>query len=123
LKKFFLLLKPAAKEFLATTAANLRYLHMNITRSSGHLLIRESAKTDRKIIRLKTVTRQLLLKLHHQMEVQEKRNSYLDPYLILKRGYSVTYYQGRALKNPDTVPGDTWIETRLAEGNLKSKTI
>lgn len=123
LKKFFLLLKPAVKEFLATTTSNLRYLHMNITRSSGHLLIRESAKTDRKIIRLKTVARQLLLKLHHQLEVQEKRNGYLDPYLILKRGYSVTYHQGRVVKNPATVPNDTLIETRLAKGTLKSKTI
>ena len=53
----------------------------------------------------------------------EKKCMYLDPFLILKRGYSVTYYNGKALKDPHTVPDHGDLTTRLAEGILKSKKI
>jgi exodeoxyribonuclease VII large subunit len=53
----------------------------------------------------------------------EKKNCYLDPFLILKRGYSITYLNGKSIKSAAEAKPDDIIETRLADGSLKSKTI
>jgi exodeoxyribonuclease VII large subunit len=57
------------------------------------------------------------------LEILEKKNSYLDPFLVLKRGYSITYHHGKAVKNAAHVNVNDIVETKLAEGILRSKTI
>ena len=43
-----------------------------------------------------------------------------DPQLLLKRGYSITLHNGRAVRNPALLhPGDE-IETRVEKGTIKS---
>ena len=50
--------------------------------------------------------------------------SSLNPECILKRGYSVTLNAaGQVITSADTVPADEIITTKLAQGQLKSKTI
>lgn len=44
----------------------------------------------------------------------------LDPQLLLSRGYSITMLNGRALRNPADVKAGDQIETRLAEGTIRS---
>jgi len=123
LNKFLILLKPAVKERLATSSGNLRFLSVSLIGSVKQLLIRESGAISQRSIHLKTSIKELLSTKKHFLEIQERKNNYLDPFLILKRGYSVTYYNGKALKNPSRVPKDEVIESRLAEGIIKSKTI
>ena len=123
LNRFLFLLKPAVKERLADGSGNLRYLTASLSGSVKQLLIRESGSYGTKYTRLKTVTKEFLITEKHKHEVLEKKNDYLNPFLILKRGYSITYHKGRALKNPSQVVKDEIIDTRLAEGMMKSKTI
>jgi exodeoxyribonuclease VII large subunit len=123
LNKFLIMLKPAVKERLATSSGNLRFLRVSLTGSVKQLLIRESGAISRRSIQLKTSIKELLTTKKHSLEIQERKNNYLDPFLILKRGYSVTYYNGKALKNPSRVPKDEVLESKLAEGIIKSKTI
>ncbi len=123
LNRFLMLLKPAVKERLAFSAGNLRYQGISLTGSVKQLITRESGVFNAKMRHLKTGTRELLVANKHKIEVLERKNEYLNPFLILKRGYSITYHKGKALKNPSQVAGDEIIETRLAEGMIKSKTI
>jgi exodeoxyribonuclease VII large subunit len=45
----------------------------------------------------------------------------LDPVNVLKRGYSITYYRGKALTDGSaTAPGDT-IKTKFFRGIIKSR--
>jgi exodeoxyribonuclease VII large subunit len=123
LSKLFLLLKPAARKRLAASSGDLRFMHVNFTGSVKQLLVKESGTIDNRGVHLKTLIKEYMINKKHAIDILEKKNIYLDPFLILKRGYSVTYYNGSALKNPALVPNDKVIETKLAEGILKSKTL
>jgi exodeoxyribonuclease VII large subunit len=57
---------------------------------------------------------------HHRMELFEEKVRSLDPTLLLKRGYSITLKDGKAVRDPNTLqPGDE-IETRLEKGTIVS---
>ena len=57
---------------------------------------------------------------NHRLELFAEKLKALDPTLLLKRGYSITLHNGRAVRDPKTLaPGDE-IETRLEKGTLKS---
>lgn len=56
----------------------------------------------------------------HRIELAEGRARALDPALLLKRGYSITLHNGKAVRSAQALkPGDR-IETRLNEGILIS---
>ena len=57
----------------------------------------------------------------HPIDMLDKKNIYLDPFLILKRGYSVTYYLGKALKDPAGVPKNADLTTRARRGNTEKQ--
>ncbi len=123
LSKFLMLLKPAVKERLSASSASLRFLSVELTSSVKQLLIRETGAIQRRGDRIKTAIKELLNNKKHALEILEKKRNYLDPFLILKRGYSVTYHDGKALKSASKVRKDDVIETRLAEGIIKSKSL
>ncbi|HEX2395533.1 MAG TPA: exodeoxyribonuclease VII large subunit [Bacteroidales bacterium] len=116
-------LKPAVKERLRAQASNLKVLGLNLKNSAGNLVLSESAKIDGRKIQLSTKLKEYLGNLNHNLELLEKHTSYLDPFLILKRGYSVTYLNGKVLKNNTSVKPEDIIDTRLAEGVIKSKIV
>jgi exodeoxyribonuclease VII large subunit len=122
LYKFILVFKPAVKERLSANSGNLRFFGISLTNSVKQLLIKKTGAFNRQDDRLRTITKEYVNNKRHGLEILEKKNSYLDPFLILKRGYSVTYYKGKALKNPVIVPKEEIIETKLAGGILISKT-
>ena len=57
---------------------------------------------------------------HHRMEMLEEKVRILDPAQLLKRGYSITLYKGKALRHPNIVRKGDEIETRLEKGIIKS---
>jgi exodeoxyribonuclease VII large subunit len=123
LNRVLLLLKSVVKERLASCSGNLRYLGANLAGSVKQSLIKESGVLSARSVHLKTGIKGLLTTQKHTLEVLEKKNNYLNPFLILKRGYSITYYKGRALKSSSQVNQDEVIDTKLAEGTIKSKTL
>ena len=63
--------------------------------------------------------RRLMTEKHRLQLIEEKAKS-LDPALLLKRGYSITLKDGKALRDAAALrPGDE-IETRLANGTVRS---
>jgi exodeoxyribonuclease VII large subunit len=62
-----------------------------------------------------------LLEAHrHRLELLGQRVASLDPQLLLKRGYSITTLNGKAVRNASELKTGDEIETRLSEGTIKS---
>ncbi|MBN2814149.1 MAG: exodeoxyribonuclease VII large subunit [Bacteroidales bacterium] len=123
LSRFTLQLKPAAREMLNDASGQLRLMQSGMAGSVKHLVLRQSTLLTSKAVRLQTQVRENLSQRQHKIRLLEEKCNYLDPFTILKRGYSITYYQGKALKNSIDIASGEPIETRLAEGFIKSKTI
>jgi exodeoxyribonuclease VII large subunit len=87
--------------------------------------IQQRAVTSKAEIRnleqgLLTSLQRRLTSEHHRMELFEEKVRSLDPTLLLKRGYSITLKDGKAVRDPNTLhPGDE-IETRLEKGTIVS---
>jgi len=56
----------------------------------------------------------------HQLQLLEEKAKSLDPNLLLKRGYSITYINGKAIRDPQTLKKGDEIETRIEKGTVKS---
>ncbi|SHK82046.1 exodeoxyribonuclease VII large subunit [Xylanibacter ruminicola] len=81
---------------------------------------RQETKIDLFAQRMLTSVDRRLVSEQHRLELIDEKLKALDPTLLLKRGYSITIHNGRAVKDATTLqPGDE-IETRLAKGTVKS---
>jgi len=70
--------------------------------------------------RLMPLANQLLTTANHKLDMLQQTAISLDPQLILKRGYSITTLNGKAVHDGKQLkPGDE-IETRLEQGTIKS---
>ena len=70
--------------------------------------------------RLLPLANQLLTTANHKLDMLQQTAISLDPQLILKRGYSITILNGKAVHDGKQLkPGDE-IETRLEQGTIKS---
>lgn len=57
----------------------------------------------------------------NKLAQMEQAIRYLDPMNVLKRGYSITYFKGRALKNIDALGADVLIQTKIYRGLITSR--
>ena len=56
----------------------------------------------------------------HRLELIEEKAKNLDPMLLLSRGYSITLFNGKAVRRADQLKEGDEIETRLEKGTIKS---
>jgi len=68
---------------------------------------------------LTSLERRLTLE-RHRLEMMEEKVRVLDPTLLLKRGYSITFFKGKAVKDPLQLKKGDEIETRIEKGTIKS---
>ena len=62
-----------------------------------------------------------MLKEQHRLQLIEEKTKSLDPALLLKRGYSITLKDGKAIRDADELQSGDTIETRLANGTVVSE--
>ena len=62
-----------------------------------------------------------MLTERHKLEMLEQRAASLDPQLILKRGYSITLHNGKAVRSAQQLKANDEIETKLEQGTVISK--
>ena len=87
--------------------------------------IQQRATTSRAEIhnceqRLLTDIQRRLIAEHHRLQLIEEKTKSLDPALLLKRGYSITLKDGKAVRDPKTLQNGDEIETRLEKGTIIS---
>ena len=123
------------KSQLSTFAEILPRLFTNVkTRQEARLdslnsrmttAIRQSIVTHQSLINALEVKMPILLDRRlmaeqHRLQLIEEKTKNLDPALLLKRGYSITLHNGKAVRSPQQLQSGDEIETRLANGTLRS---
>ena len=73
--------------------------------------------------RLRTTLERRLTSERHRLEILEEKVHSLDPALLLKRGYSITLFHGKAVRDPQDLKAGDEIETRLEKGTVVSKVL
>ena len=62
-----------------------------------------------------------MLNESHRLQLLQQRIQAQDPELLLKRGYSITLKDGKSIRSASQLKAGDIIETRFAEGNIKSE--
>ena len=70
--------------------------------------------------RIPLVLERRLISERHKLELFDEKLRALDPALLLKRGYSITLKDGKAVRDAQTLQKGDEIETRLANGTIHS---
>jgi exodeoxyribonuclease VII large subunit len=103
--------------------AHLGQLQQIIIACIQRRIDREQARLDSLSAKLQPLTSGILQKEHHRLELLTQRTKSLDPAILLKRGYSITLHNGKAVRTPSQLkPGDL-LETRLEQGTIRSEVI
>lgn len=59
----------------------------------------------------------------HRLEMLERRVEAENPERLLKRGYSITTYKGRTVRDASQLPPDAEVETRVENGSFRSRVV
>ncbi len=116
-------LKPAITSRLDHNRNQLVLKSVKMKSITGRLLQNESNSLQSMKNQLNNRISHYLKNAQHKLEMLDKKKQYLDPFHILKRGYSITYHQGKVVKNASLLKPDDILETKLSEGTIKSKTL
>lgn len=149
LKEVYDLLVTAQQVIVSTVRSRMDVEKMRLTRLTAHLPVLFSLVRTRQEARLTRLEQQLLnmirrridmgrnkterledllnrccerkmMKEHHRMELLSRRMEAVDPMRLLQRGYSITLYKGKSVRNVHQLkPGDE-IETRVENGTFLS---
>ena len=100
--------------------ARIDSLFARVGAAAGRIVAEERLRLDRLSVALAPTVRQRLSAENHRLELLGQRISAVDPAILLRRGYSITLHNGRAVYSPGQLSDGDVIETRLAEGNVRS---
>ncbi len=103
--------------------AHIETLHSRLVAAVRQGIITNQSKINAIEERLPILTDRRLMTEKHRLQLIEEKAKSLDPTLLLKRGYSMTMKDGKIIRDAATLhPGDE-IETRLANGTVRSTVI
>ena len=103
--------------------ARLDTLHSRLVATVRQGIMTHQSKINAIEERIPILMDRRLITEKHRLQLIEEKAKSLDPTLLLKRGYSMTMKDGKIIRDAATLhPGDE-IETRLANGTVKSTVI
>jgi len=111
-------------EFKNYAQLQLRVLEKTTRTLSGTLRQITISKHDqltRKMQRSETLFRGAISDSLHYLDLSLQKAQLTDPNKILARGYSITTYNGRALKDVNSLKEGALIETRIFNGHIISE--
>lgn len=100
-----------------------RRLHMtihNLRLGSGNVIHDNMKRLSLGITRLGACTKSYLQEQGSRLQAMGQALRLLDPVNILKRGYSITYFRGKAVTDAKVVKEGDIIITKLYDGSIKS---
>ena len=110
----------SVQQKLSTLNAQLLTVSEAIPRLFSIVKTRHEARLDAFGQKIPMLIERRLTNTCHQLEILEEKVKNLDPQLLLKRGYSITLHNGKAVRDPRQLRQGDEIETRLEKGTLKS---
>ncbi len=110
-----------------------RYIHrqqlslntqlLNFQTSVNHFIDFNRQVLTENINNNRHAVRDMIIQENNRLSMLGKEADLQDPARILKKGYSITFYQGKVLKNSkDVHPGED-VTTQLASGDFNSRVI
>jgi exodeoxyribonuclease VII large subunit len=121
----------------------INVLRINTFNSTVRLILQHSKKAELLSSRIKSIFRETVIKnsqwfmflqrnlkqhcagyisnKNYAIEILEKKNHYLDPRNVLKRGYSITLHNGVNVKSAGELKNQDLVDTILYKGRIKSK--
>lgn len=100
--------------------AYLDNLSQRLSYTTRHLLSEQTYRLERIKHNLAPLKDRLLTIQTHRLDMLKQRVAALDPALLLKRGYSITFFKGKAVRDASKLSMGDEIETRLEKGIVKS---
>ena len=101
-------------------AARVDALHSRMLSSIQRRIISETSRIGQLEQRMPLVLERKMSAERHRLEIAAEKLKSLDPALLLKRGYSITLKDGKALRDPQALQQGDLIETRLEKGTIYS---
>ena len=101
-------------------ATRLNSLRDRLSYATSHYIHEDTARLDKQTDRLGNATKDCLTRQRHRLDILQQRADALDPTVLLKRGYSLTVKDGKAVRDAsELLSGDT-VTTILAHGTFDS---
>lgn len=100
--------------------SHLDLLMRNLTSKIQGRLESQKWQMDAREAKINMLVGRLLESRRQQMRLLEEKLHLMDPQRMLKRGYSITLYNGCSVKDASSLKPGSEIETRLAKGVVKS---
>jgi exodeoxyribonuclease VII large subunit len=69
---------------------------------------------------IEPIVERKILNEQHRLEMLNQRMDAVNPERLLQRGYSITLYQGKSVRDPKSLKSGDEIETKMAKGKLIS---
>jgi exodeoxyribonuclease VII large subunit len=115
--------RSAARNSLTTSKNQVHGLGKEVSKSSYFLLRRSDDLRNETVRQLKRSVAGMLTARNTILQNIEKTVNVMDPIHIMRRGFTITTLNGKAVKNADAVsPGDT-LRTYTAEGEIISTVV
>src|SRR5690625_7290027 len=92
-----------------------------MTKKIKNLIKENKFYLDQNSEQIKKDAQQLLKYQKQKLDSLEKNVEILDPKNVLKRGFSITKFNGKSIKNPKDLEIGQSVETILYEGEFTSK--
>ena len=101
---------------------HLRLSHLSHTLPLSFARVRE--RQEYRLLTLSQTLQQSLLRRfereRHRLDMLQQRTQALDPGILLQRGYSMTFCEGRLVKDASRLQPGQHLVTRLASGEVES---
>jgi exodeoxyribonuclease VII large subunit len=143
ISRYALMIKPVVSERISKNYNKINVLQLTILNSSKKSILMRIKITDLLNQKIKSLYREYVIKnsqrlillnkylknfclnyfsnKHYGLEILDRKNHYLNPQNILKRGYSITMHNGKNIKSSDELRNEDLIDTILFKGRIKSK--
>ena len=109
-----------AQQKLSILNSQLSIISEAIPRLFSVVRTRQEARLDSLGQKIPMLIERRLTNECHRLEIIEEKVRSFDPQLLLKRGYSITLYNGHAVKDAKALKAGDEIETRVKKGTIKS---
>ena len=121
LQHVFMSIKSAVSHATISHHQKLSVNQKSLHTSSSSIIELQKNKFNQLIQLFALRSRSIINEVNNKLVQIEKQAELSDPYLILKKGYSITLVNNKVIKRSGQVKAGDIINTKVHEGNIKSK--
>ena len=108
---------------LAVTKTRLKQKQVNLKHVVNESFLRKNSEINRFKDLVVSRSEKMIFREQERIHYNENTARLVDPVNVLKRGYSITLKEGKIVKSVNQLNINEEIETRVADGNVKSRII